>query len=312
MARRKRGQPISGWLVLDKPLGITSTKAVSIVRAIFDAQKAGHAGTLDPEASGILPIALGEATKTVPFAMDGAKAYEFTVRWGEETNTDDGEGEITSTSDTRPTIAQIKAILPHYIGMISQVPPKFSAIKLAGERAYDKAREGQDFEIAARDVQIEGLELVSCPDKDSAIFKVHCGKGTYVRSLARDFGRDLGCFGHVTALRRTFVKPFGPNNMISLEKLEELSHKSADRSGLMACLLPIDAVLDDILAVSVDREQTLAIRQGRAVIMRGRDGPINKDTVLATHRGKPVALASVEKGMLKPKRVFNLKPNIAT
>ena len=311
MARRKRGQPISGWLVLDKPLGITSTKAVSIVRAIFDAQKAGHAGTLDPAASGILPIALGEATKTVPFAMDGAKAYEFTVRWGEETNTDDAEGEITSTSDTRPDKAQIEAILPNYIGLISQVPPKFSAIKLAGERAYDKAREGQDFEIAARDIQIDGLELVSCPDEDSAIFKVYCGKGTYVRSLARDFGRELGCFGHVTALRRTFVKPFGPNDMISLEKLEELSHKSADRSGLMACLLPIDAVLDDILAVSVDREQTLAIRQGRAIIMRGRDAPINEDTVLATHRGKPVALASVEKGMLKPKRVFNLKPNIA-
>ena len=306
MGRRKRGQPINGWLVLDKPLGITSTKAVSIIRAIFDAQKAGHAGTLDPAASGVLPIALGEATKTVPFAMDGAKSYEFTVRWGQETNTDDAEGEITSTSDTRPSKDQIEAILPHYTGLISQVPPKFSAIKLAGERAYDKARDGEDFEIAARDVQIDGLELVACPDTDSAVFKVYCGKGTYVRSLARDFGRDLGCLGHVTALRRTFVKPFGPNEMISLEKLEELSHKSADRSGLMACLLPIDAVLDDILAVSVDREQTLAIRQGRAIIMRGRDGPINEDIVLAVHRGKPVALASVEKGMLKPKRVFNL------
>ncbi len=315
MGRRKRGQAISGWLVLDKPLGITSTKAVNIVRAIFDAQKAGHAGTLDPAASGVLPIALGEATKTVPFAMDGAKSYEFTVRWGEETNTDDAEGEITSTSDQRPTEAQIKAILPSYVGLISQVPPKFSAIKLAGQRAYDMARDGEDFEIAARDVQIDGLELVSCPDTDpnpdSAVFKVYCGKGTYVRSLARDFGRELGCFGHVTALRRTFVKPFGPNEMISLEKLEELSHKSADRSDLLACLLPIDAVLDDILAVSVDREQTLAIKQGRAIIMRGRDGPINEDIVLAVHRGKPVALASVEKGMLKPKRVFNLKPNLA-
>lgn len=311
MGRRKRGQPISGWLVLDKPLGITSTKAVSIIRAIFDAQKAGHAGTLDPAASGVLPIALGEATKTVPFAMDGAKSYEFTVRWGQETNTDDAEGEVTSTTDVRPNKDQIEAILPSYVGLISQVPPKFSAIKLAGQRAYDMARDGEDFEIAARNVQIDGLELVSCLDNDSAVFKVYCGKGTYVRSLARDFGRELGCFGHVTALRRTFVKPFGLNEMISLEKLEELSHKSADRSDLLACLLPIDAVLDDILAVSVDREQTLAIKQGRAIIMRGRDGPINEDIVLAVHRGKPVALASVEKGMLKPKRVFNLKPNIA-
>ena len=306
MARRKKGLPINGWCVFDKPYGMTSTKAVAVVRAIYKAQKAGHAGTLDPLASGLLPIALGEATKTVPFAMDGAKEYEVTVRWGQETNTDDGEGEVVEQSDNRPSTADIQALLPNYTGLISQVPPQFSAIKLAGERAYDLARAGKKVEIAARDVQIDGFEMVSQPDKDHAQFKVSCGKGTYIRALARDMGRDLGCFGHVIALRRTFVKPFSSSDMISLEKLEDLSHKSADRSGLMACLLPIDAVLDDILAVLVDQSQAFSLRQGRAIILRGRDAPINEELVVAKYRGKPVALASIEKGMLKPKRVFNL------
>ncbi len=306
MARRKKGLPVNGWCVLDKPYGMTSTKAVAVVRAIFNAQKAGHAGTLDPLASGLLPIALGEATKTVPFAVDGTKEYEFTVKWGQETNTDDVEGEVVEQSDNRPTAQDIEAILPNYTGLISQIPPQFSAIKLAGERAYDLARAGKKVEIAPRDVQIDKLELVSCSDKDHALFRVSCGKGTYIRSLARDMGRDMGCFGHVTALRRTSVKPFSSRDMILLEKLEELSHKGADRDGLLACLLPIDAVLDDILAVLVDQSQAFSLRQGRAVILRGRDAPINNDLVVAKYRGKPVALASVEKGMLKPKRVFNL------
>lgn len=306
MARRKKGMPVNGWCVFDKPYGMTSTKAVAVVRAIFNAQKAGHAGTLDPLASGLLPIALGEATKTVPFAMDGAKEYEVTIKWGQETNTDDAEGEVVEQSDHRPSDQDIKTLLPNYTGLISQVPPQFSAIKLAGERAYNLARAGKKVEIAARDVQIDGLEFVSRPDAGHTLLNVKCGKGTYIRSLARDMGRDLGCFGHVIALRRTFVKPFSSSDMISLEKLDDLSHKGADRSGLMACLLPIDAVLDDILAVLVDQSQAFSLRQGRAIILRGRDAPINEDLVLAKFRGKPVALANIEKGMLKPKRVFNL------
>ncbi len=306
MARRKKGLPVNGWCVFDKPYGMTSTKAVAVVRAIFNAQKAGHAGTLDPLATGLLPIALGEATKTMPFAVDGAKEYEFTVKWGQETNTDDAEGEIVEQTDNRPPPQDIKAMLPKYTGLISQVPPQFSAIKLAGERAYDLARAGKKVEIAARDVRVDGLELVATPDHDHSMFKIACGKGTYIRALARDMGRDLGCFGHVTALRRTIVKPFSSRDMILLEKLEKLSHKGADRDGLMACLLPIDAVLDDILAVLVDQSQAFSLRQGRAIILRGRDAPINQDLVIAKHRGKPVALASIEKGMLKPKRVFNL------
>jgi len=306
MARRKKGDLINGWFILDKPYGMTSTKAVGVVRAIFNAQKAGHAGTLDPLASGLLPIALGEATKTVPFAVDGTKTYEFTVRWGQATNTDDVEGEIIEQSDNRPAHDQINALLPGYTGLVSQVPPQFSAIKLAGERAYNLARAGKKVEIAAREVRIDSLELVSSPDKDHSMFKISCGKGTYIRSLARDMGRDLGCFGHVTSLRRTLVKPFCTRDMILLEKLEELRHKSADQTDLMACLLPIDAVLDDIPAVLIDQSQAFSLRQGRAIILRGRDAPVNQEIVLAKYRGKPVALASVEKGMLKPKRVFNL------
>ena len=306
MARRKKGLPVHGWCVLDKPYGMTSTKAVGVVRAIFNAQKAGHAGTLDPLASGLLPIALGEATKTVPFAMDGAKEYEAIVRWGQQTSTDDAEGEVTQQSDKRPSVDEISALLPNYTGLVSQVPPQFSAIKLAGERAYDLARSGQTVELAARDVQIDGLEIISTPDQDHTTFKIKCGKGTYIRSLARDIGLDLGCFGHVASLRRTFVKPFSSSDMILLEKLQDLSHNGADHTGLMACLLPIDAVLDDIPAVLIDQSQAFSLRQGRTIILRGRDALVNEDTVLAKYRGKPVALGSVEKGMLKPKRVFNL------
>jgi tRNA pseudouridine55 synthase len=306
MARRKKGVRVHGWCVLDKPYGMTSTKAVGIVRAIFNARKAGHAGTLDPLASGVLPIALGEATKTVPFAMDGEKQYEFTVRWGIETNTDDAEGDAVASSDRRPSRVDIENLLENYTGLISQVPPKFSAIKLAGERAYDLARAGEEFEIPARDVQIDGLEIISVPDKDHTLFKVQCGKGTYIRAMARDMGRDLGCFGHIVALRRTFVKPFGNSDMIMLEKLQELSHKGADRQELLACLCPVDAVLDDIPAVLIDQSQAFSLRQGQPVILRGRDAPVNEDLVLARLKGKPVALATIENGMLKPKRVFNL------
>ena len=208
-----------GWLVLDKPVGMTSTQAVGAIKRLFTRKRAGHAGTLDPLASGCLPIALGEATKTVPFVMDGRKVYRFTVRWGEERDTDDADGRVTATSDARPTRAAIEALLPRFTGTIAQVPPRFSAIKIEGERAYDLARDGETVELAARPVEIHRLELVDMPDADHAEFEAECGKGTYVRALARDIGRALGCFGHVEALRRKAVGPFGENDMISLEQL---------------------------------------------------------------------------------------------
>src|SRR5690606_13807196 len=207
MARRgkKKGRPVSGWLVFDKPVGMGSTEAVAKIKRLFGAEKAGHAGTLDPLASGMLPIALGEATKTVPYVMDGDKVYRFTVAWGEERTTDDREGEASARSDARPERQAILDLLPDFTGVIMQVPPRFSAIKIAGERAYDLAREGEEVEIPPREVEIGRLELISCPDADHAVFEIECGKGTYVRSLARDFGRRLGCYGHVSELRRTMV-----------------------------------------------------------------------------------------------------------
>ena len=207
---------VHGWVVLDKPVGMTSTHAVSVVKRLFTAKRAGHAGTLDPLASGALPIALGEATKTVPFVMDGRKLYQFTVRWGEERDTDDAEGRAVANSDTRPSPDAIRALLPSFTGAIEQVPPKYSAIKIDGERAYDLARDGAAVELAARTVQIDRLELIATPDPDHAVLHAECGKGTYVRSLARDVGRALGCFGHVSALRRGAVGPFGAETMILL------------------------------------------------------------------------------------------------
>ena len=202
---RRDKRDVHGWLVLDKPVGMTSTHAVSVVKRLFSAKRAGHAGTLDPLASGALPIALGEATKTVPFVMDGRKLYEFTVRWGEERDTDDAEGRVIAASEQRPSAEAIRALLPSYIGSISQVPPRYSAIKIEGERAYDLARDGETVELEARLVEIARLELVATPDPDHAVLHAECGKGTYVRSLARDMGRALGCFGHVSALRRVAV-----------------------------------------------------------------------------------------------------------
>ena len=196
---------VHGWVVLDKPVGMTSTHAVSIMKRLFSARRCGHAGTLDPLASGALPIAMGEATKTVPFVMDGRKLYRFTVRWGEERDTDDAEGRVTETSDRRPTADEIRAQLPAFTGAIQQVPPRFSAIKIEGERAYDLARDGEVVELKARPVEISRLEVVETPDADHTVLEAECGKGTYVRALARDLGRALGCFGHVSALRRVAV-----------------------------------------------------------------------------------------------------------
>ena len=295
-----------GWVILDKPQGLGSTKAVSVVRGVFNAQKAGHAGTLDPLASGLLPIALGEATKTVPYVMDSGKTYEFTVRWGEERDTDDAQGVVTQTCDTRPARDEIAEILNDYVGLIDQVPPQYSALKVNGERAYDLARDGENVDLAPRPVEIEDLRLVQCPDEDHAVFTADCGKGTYVRALARDMGRQLGCFGHVVKLRRTHVGPFSGSDMISLDKLKELSHKGAGPEGLSEYLCPVETALDDIPALAVDSSQAARLKQGQSVIMRGRDAPIEQDPVLVMWQGKPVAIAAIEGGLLKSKRVFNL------
>jgi len=251
MARRRKGRAVHGWIVLDKPVGVTSTNAVARVKRMFQAAKAGHAGTLDPLASGILPIALGEATKTVPFVVDGLKSYRFTVRWGEETETDDNEGEVTQRSDLRPSLSDIERLLPDFTGEIEQVPPRYSAIKVEGARAYDLARGGDEFQLAARLVQVNHLVILELPDKDHAIFEAECGKGTYVRSLARDLGRALGCYGHVSELCRTRVGPFKKDATISLDKLEELSHSAAGQEGLDAVLEPVETALDDIPALAI-------------------------------------------------------------
>ena len=306
MARRKTGRPVHGWVILDKPLGMTSTRAVSAVRRIFDARKAGHGGTLDPLATGLLPIALGEATKTVSFVMDGAKTYRFTVRWGVETATDDTEGEAIASSDVRPSRADIEAVLPRFTGAIEQVPPRYSAIKVAGERAYDIARDGEEPDLAAREVRIDRLELVAMEGPDETVFEADCGKGTYVRSLARDMGWALGTFGHVTALRRTRVAGFGEDDMISLEKLDDLSHIAAGRETLADVLRSMETALDDIPALAVSGADAARLMRGQAVILRGRDAPILHGTVLVASGGNPVALVEVKQGALHPKRVFNL------
>ena len=220
---KRKKRDVNGWLVLDKPVGMTSTHAVSVVKRLLQAKRAGHAGTLDPLASGLLPIALGEATKTVPFVMDGRKIYRFTVRWGEERDTDDAEGRATETSAERPTAEAIRALIPRFSGLIEQVPPRFSAVKIGGERAYDLARDGEVVELAPRPIEIHHLELVETPDPDHSVLAAECGKGTYVRALARDMGRALGCFGHVAALRRTAVGPFTEQIATDLEALQRMA-----------------------------------------------------------------------------------------
>lgn len=298
---------VHGWVVLDKPVGMTSTHAVSVVKRLFTAKRAGHAGTLDPLASGCLPIALGEATKTVPFVMDGRKLYRFTVRWGEERDTDDAEGRVIANSDQRPSAEAIRALLPAYTGTIHQVPPKYSAIKIEGERAYDLARDGQAVELLARPVDIGRLELVDVPDLDHAVLEAVCGKGTYVRSLARDFGRALGCFGHVSALRRAAVGPFTEKTMISLEELEALCHRAAaGEASLADALKPVETALDDIPALAVTRADAARLHRGQAVLLRGRDAPNCSGTVYVTVAGRLLALAEIGNGELIPKRVFNL------
>lgn len=295
-----------GWVVLDKPVGMTSTQAVARVKRLFKADKAGHAGTLDPLASGLLPIALGEATKTVSFAMDGRKIYRFTVKWGEERSTDDQEGLVTATSDSRPDRAAIEALLPQFRGEIMQAPPAFSAIKVQGERAYDLARSGEAVDLEPRPVFIARLDLVDCLDADQAVFETECGKGTYIRSLARDMGRALLCFGHVAALRRVAVGPFAEADMISLDKLTEMSHKAPGPMAITGVLRPLETVLDGIPALAVKDAEAQRLKQGQSVLLRGANAPIAEAAVLVTWGGKPLGLCSIEQGALKPKRLFNL------
>ncbi len=304
---KREKRDVHGWIVLDKPIGMTSTQAVAAVKRLFTAKRVGHAGTLDPLATGILPIALGEATKTVPFVMDGRKTYQFTVRWGEERDTDDAEGRVVATSATRPSPAAIEALLPHFTGTIEQIPPCFSAIKVEGERAYDIAREGEHVELKPRPVEIHHLALVATPGPDLAEFAAQCGKGTYVRALARDLGRALGSLGHVSALRRTQVGPFGESHMISLAELEGLCHRAAQGEGSFAdALMPVATALDDIPALAVSQADAARLQRGQAVLMRGRDAPVLSGVIHVLASGHLVALAEIDRGEIVPKRVFNL------
>jgi tRNA pseudouridine55 synthase len=305
--KKRQKRDVHGWVVLDKPVGMTSTHAVSVIKHLFTAKRAGHAGTLDPLASGCLPIALGEATKTVPFVVDGRKTYLFTIRWGEERDTDDAEGRVVATSESRPDATAIRALLPRFTGTIEQVPPRFSAVKIDGERAYDLARDGETVELAPRAVAIHRLELVETPDPDHAMLAAECGKGTYVRSLARDFGRALGALGHVCALRRSRVGPFGESDMISLEPLESLCHRAAAGEGQLAdVLLPIETALDDIPALAVSPADAARLHRGQAVLLRGRDATIFRGMVQVAVSGQLVAIAEVYRGEIVPRRVFNL------
>jgi len=297
MARR-RGRPLHGWLVIDKPGGVTSARVVSEVLRLTGARKAGHGGTLDPIATGVLPVALGEATKTAPYAVDSTKSYRFQARWGEERDTDDCEGEVTASSEQRPGRAEIEAALAAFRGVIEQVPPAFSAIKVAGRRAYDLARRGQPAVLQPRRVEVTRFELIDRPDADRAIFEVDCGKGAYVRSLVRDLARSLGSRAHVEALRRTRVGCFDEEQAISLDRLAELLHSAPPHDYL----LPVETVLADIPALALTEPQATRLRSGQAVrVLNAADG-----AVCAMASGRPIALAEVQGGELRPVRVFNL------
>ncbi len=324
MPRRKRGQPVHGWVVLDKPFDMTSTQAVGKVRWLYNAQKAGHAGTLDPLATGILPIALGDATKTVPFIVDADKEYTFTVQFGAETTTDDSEGDITRTADATSSAVSsdvIEARLPEFVGQISQVPPQFSAIKVNGERAYDIARDGEDVDLKARPVDVHAFSLTRFdPDAQQATFHVACGKGTYVRALARDLGRALGVFGHVVGLRRTRVGPFREAASVALARLvaareateaavtdaatQDVCDKTAG-DALAEALQPVSAALVGLSSFKLSETDCARLRRGQSVLLRGRDVPVEESPVCAFGRGNVlVALGEVRAGQLHPRKVF--------
>ncbi len=305
MAKKLRNQ-LHGWIVLDKPLGISSTQALGKVRWLLNADKCGHGGTLDPLASGVLPLAFGEATKTVAWAMDGRKTYRFRVKWGYETSTDDLEGEAGPSTGSVALQQKIEAALPQFIGAVQQKPPSYSAIKVSGERAYDLARAGEVVDLAARTVTIESLQIENHDPEGETTFIVQCGKGTYVRSIARDLGRVLGCLGHVTLLRRLSVGPFSENHAISLEKLEELSHKPDSENSLSGILRPIETVLDGIPALAVMDPEAARLRQGQRVLLTDASQQPDAEAVLVTHLSRPLGLFKIETGVLKPIRLFNL------
>ncbi len=309
MGKRKRGQPVNGWVCLDKPLGLGSTDAVTRVRRLFDAQKAGHAGTLDPLATGVLPIALGEATKTVPFAMDADKSYRFTVRWGEATATCDREGEVVARSDVRPESSAVAAMLAdRFIGEIDQVPPAFSAVRVNGERAYDLARAGQEVDMPSRRIVIHTARLVETPDADHAVIEIDCGKGTYVRSLARDLALALGTVGCVAALRRTRVGRFTEADALPLASLGDLEYEALASKAL----LPVETALDDIPALAVTDEDAFRLAQGRSIVLLPRQVEALRDRlspsrIVSAMRGdRLVALGELRAGRVEPVRVFNL------
>jgi tRNA pseudouridine55 synthase len=319
MPRRKKGEPVHGWLVLDKPEDVTSTQAVGICRRVFNAQKAGHGGTLDPLASGVLPIAFGEATKTVGYVMEADKDYVFTIRWGSSTSTQDREGEVTATSDMRPSKEAIEEALKGFIGDIEQVPPQYSAIKVGGERAYDLAREGQTVELQPRKVCLHEARLLDWLNPDECIIEVRCGKGFYIRALVRDLAMKLGAEGHVQALRRTRVGQFSADAAIQLSKLEQIS----DKAALDDALVPLETALDDIPAVAITGEEASRLRQGREIVLlphqveafremrrpRTVSGEDASRICLALERkGQEefaVALGEVRAGRFLPVRVFN-------
>ena len=313
MARRRRGRVVNGWIALDKPVGLTSTAAVAQLKRLFDAQKVGHAGTLDPLASGVLPIAFGEATKTVAHAMDGRKRYQFTIRWGESRSTDDAEGEVTATSTVRPARDAILSVLPRFTGTFDQVPPIYSAIKINGERAYDLARDGQTPALAPRPITIEALDLVDIPDTDHAVLAAVSGKGAYMRALARDIALALGTVGYMSALRRIAVGAFTLDDAVTLAHITDLSAQGLGDQAL----LPVAAPLDDIPAVVVSEGEAHRMRCGQTVALLRRSdrerleslyrSPDTDQTmVLAVNDGVPVALAEVSGVELRPVRVLNL------
>jgi tRNA pseudouridine55 synthase len=296
--RRSTRVEVNGWVCLDKPVGLTSTQAVAQLKFLFNAKKAGHAGTLDPLASGVLPIALGEATKTVSIVQDGVKVYRFGVKWGEETDTDDAEGRVNARSDLRPDSGAILALLPGFIGVISQVPPIYSAIKIGGERAYDLARDGAEIVMEPREIVIHRLELVSS-EKDSAVFEAECGKGTYVRAIARDLGRLLGCYGHVVLLRRTRVGPFSSDRSFTLDALRE------GPGAASLAMQSVEAGLAELTCIPVDRDGAALLRRGQRLLLRGAHAP-SEGAAYASCFGSPIAFGIVEAGHFVSTRVFNL------